>query len=91
MSKSRLAPIKENTPTIPFLELHAAVLAVPMKNTICEQLDFPIDKFQFWSDSQIVIKYICNNDKRFPIFVMNRLSEIRLHSSPNQWIYIPTS
>ena len=91
LSKFRLAPIKEKSLTIPRLELQAAVLAIRLKNTISKQLDFSIDETRFWSDSQVVLKYIANKDTRFPVFVMNRLNEIRLHSTPEQWHYVPTS
>ena len=89
--KSRLAPIKEISLTIFRLELQAAILAVRLKNTISKKLDFPIDETRFWSDSQIFLKYIANKDRRFPVFVMNRLNEIRLHSTPEQWHYVPTT
>ena len=61
--------------TILRLELQAATLAIRLKNTISKQLDFPIDETRFWSDSQIVLKYIANNDTRFPLFFMNRLNQ----------------
>ena len=73
LSKSRLAPIKEKSLTIPRLELQGTVLAIRLKNTISKQLDFPIDETRFRSDFQIVLKYIANKDTRFPVFVMNRL------------------
>ena len=91
LSKSRLAPIKEKSLTIPRLKLQAAVLAIRLKNTISKQLDFPIDEIRFWSDSYVVLNYVANKDTRFPVFVMNRLHEIRLHSTPEQWHYVPTS
>ena len=47
LSKSRLAPIKEKSLTIPRLELQAAVLAIRLKNTISKQLDFTIDETHF--------------------------------------------
>ena len=89
--KSRLAPIKEKSLTIPHLELQAAVLAIRLKNTVSKLLDFSIDETRFWSGSQVVLKYIANKDTRFSVFVMNRLNEIRLHSTPEQWYYVPTS
>ena len=90
-SKSCLALIKEKFLTIPRLELQAAVLAIRLRNTISKLLDFSIDETRFWSDSQVVLKYIANKDTRFPVFVMNRLNEIRLHSTPEQWHHVPTS
>ena len=47
-----------------------------------------IDKSYFWTDSEIVLKYIANDSRRFHIFVANRVSLIRELSSPDQWRYI---
>ena len=66
-------------------------MAIRLKNTISKQLDFPIDETRFWSDYQVVLKYIANKDTQFPVFVMNRLNEICLHMTPEQWHYVPTS
>ena len=91
LSKSRLTAVKEKSQTIPRLELQAAVLTIRLKNTISKQLDFLIDETRFWSDSQVVLKYIANKDTGFPVFVMNRLNEICLHWTPEQWHYVLTS
>ena len=56
MSKSRLAPMKEATITVPRLELQAAVLAVRLKLAILDQLEFPVSTVRLRSDLQIVIK-----------------------------------
>ena len=55
---------------------------------IRKQLELPILTSQFWSDSQIVIAYICNQSKRFKTFVANRVAQIRQFSEPNQWHYV---
>ena len=91
LSKPCLAPIKEKSLTLPRLELQAAVLAMRLKNTISKLLDFSIDETRFWSDSQVVLKYTVNKDTRFPVSVMNRLNEIRLRSTHEQWHYVPIS
>ena len=91
IAKSRLAPMKEKSLTIPRLELQAAVLAVRLKQTLLEELDLPISEVKLWSDSQIVIKYIKNTSKKFSLFVMNRLNEIRLNSNISEWKYVPGS
>ena len=83
LSKSRLTTVKDRTLTIPKLELQAAVLATRLKVSVLEQLKFRENKTYFWTDSQITLKYIKNESKRFPIFVMNRLHEIR------GWNYVP--
>ena len=75
--------MKDRTLTMPKLELQAAVLATRLKVSVLEQLKFRVNKTYFWTDSQITLKYIKNESKRFPIFVMNRLHEIR------GWNYVP--
>ena len=85
LSKSRLAPMKDGTVTMPKLELQAAVLATRLKVSVLEQLKFRVNKTYFWTDSQITLKYIKNKSKRFPIFVMNRLHEIRANSDTTEW------
>ena len=77
--------------TVPRLELQTALLAIHLKNTIPKQLDFCINETRFRSDSQIVLKYIANNDTRFPLFATNMLNEIRVNLAPEQWHYVPTS
>jgi len=50
MSKSRCAPLK--TVTIPRLEMTAATLSVKMDDLIRKELEIPVDKSYFWTDSQ---------------------------------------
>ena len=47
--KSRVAPIK--TITMPRLELNAAVICVKLFSLIIQEIDLPIEKVKFWSDS----------------------------------------
>ena len=91
LSQSLLAPIKEKSLAIPRLELQAAVLSSRLKSTISKKLDFPIDETRFWSDSQLVLKYIANKDTQFLVFFMNRLNKTRLHLTPEEWHDVPTS
>ena len=89
LSKSRLTPMKDRTLTIPKLELQAAVLATRLKVSILEQLKCRVHKPYFWTDSQITLKYIKNESKRFPIFVMNRLYEIRANPDTAELNNVP--
>ncbi|XP_057290844.1 uncharacterized protein LOC130613498 [Hydractinia symbiolongicarpus] len=81
--KSRVAP-KEFI-SIPRLELTAAVLSIKMSKVIKKELTYPINNEFFWTDSQVVLSYICNSEKRFKIFVANRIQIIKDHSDVNQW------
>ena len=62
-SKGRLAPLK--TITIPRLELTAAVTAVQLDILIRSSLDIECMPSTFWTDSKIVLAYICSEHKRF--------------------------
>ena len=89
MAKSRLAPLKAMT--IPRMELSAAVLATRLDQMIRRELDLPVDSSTFWTDSTCVLRYIENKDKRFQIFVANRVSAILDQSTATQWRYAETS
>ncbi len=54
MGKSRVAPLK--TMTVPRLELTAATLAVKVDKQIRQELDLPITRVIFWTDSTIVLR-----------------------------------
>jgi len=82
MAKSRLAPVK--TVTLPRLELMSATLAVKVDQLMQRELDIPLAKSVFWTDSTNMLQYISNEHKRFHTFVANRLAAIRDYSSPEQ-------
>ena len=82
MAKSRLAPLKQQT--IPRLELMAATLAAKVAKMIQRELDIPVQRTTFWTDSTIFLQYIRSENKRFHVFVANRISVIHDMSSPEQ-------
>ena len=89
MGKSRLAPMKMTT--IPRLELTAASVAVKVTQGILQELDMEIDSVTYHTDSSTVLHYIGSERGRFPVFVANRVKQIRDFSSPQQWRYVPTN
>ena len=89
MAKTHLAPVK--TTTIPRLELLAATLATKMDTMIRRELDFPISKSTFWTDSMIVLSYIQNKEKRFRTFVANRLAVIHAATEIDNWRHIESA
>lgn len=86
MAKSRLAPLKAMT--IPRMELSAAVLATRLDRMIRQEVGIVIHSSTFWTDSTCVLRYIENKDKRFQIFVANRVSAILDQSTAEQWRYV---
>ena len=90
MSKSRLAPVKQKTLTVPKLELQAAVVACRMKNVILDEVKLEIKSVYFWCDSKTVINYLKNETTNFGVYIAHRVNEIRRSSSIEDWYYVPT-
>lgn len=88
MSKGHVAPLKSMS--IPRLELSAAVLAAKVDVMIRRELGIPLQQSVFWTDSTIVLQYICNTEKRFKTFVANRIAVIHNASHPAQWRHVPS-
>eukprot|EP00105_Crassostrea_gigas_P034805 XP_019918953.1 PREDICTED: uncharacterized protein LOC105318561 [Crassostrea gigas] len=88
MGNSRVTPLKQTT--IPRLELTAATIAVKTNKMVLTELDMPIDRVVFWTDSMAVLRYIQNRIARFHTFVANRLAVIHEGSQPSNWRYINT-
>ncbi len=82
--KAKLAPRPEIS--VPRLELCAAVLAVEMAETIEDEIDTKLDAVTFYSDSKVV----CNESRKFYVYVNNRVQRIRKSTCPEQWKYVPT-
>ncbi|XP_076065276.1 uncharacterized protein LOC143039287 [Oratosquilla oratoria] len=84
-SKARVAPIRGIT--IPRLEVSAAVEAAKLDAVVRRELDIPLLKSNFWSDSTIVLAYIQNETRRFRTFVANHVTLIR-QVSEAQWHHV---
>ena len=88
LGKAKLAPSSE--PTIPRLELCAAVLAVEVAEFVKEEIGQKLDKVTLYTDSKVVLGYICNDSRRFYVYVHNRVQRIRQSTCPSQWKYVAT-
>jgi hypothetical protein len=73
-AKTRLAPVKGMT--IPRLELMAIVIGVSCLSFVRGQLQLPILEMILWTDSQVALCWI-ESDKNLPVFVKNRVCEIK--------------
>lgn len=70
MFKSRVVPIKK--PTLPRLELMGALVAARMGNNLLKAMNMHPSQIRMWSDSMIVIQWICGSAQRWKQFVANR-------------------
>jgi hypothetical protein len=87
-SKTRVAPLK--VLTIPRLELQGAVLAARLGKMIEAELGIEIQRRVHWTDSEIVLKYLNNDTKRFKPFIANRVAEILDTTQKEEWRHVPT-
>ena len=87
MSKSRLAPLKVKP--LPRLELDGAVHGARLKRFVAHEMDLPVQKIYFWTDSTLVLQYVQNKRQRFKTFVANRISEIHDNADPEQFRHVP--
>ena len=88
IAKSRFVPLKEKLHTISKLELQIALIASRLKVKILDETELNIKNIYFWTDSKTVLKYICNENRSFPVYIIHRLSEIRTNSNIKDWHFI---
>ena len=87
--KARLAPIKATS--VPRLELTAATVSVRIGQLLSKELDIDQADITYYTDSTTVLRYIGNEQKRFHVFVANRVQLIRDCSTPSQWKYVSST
>jgi len=89
-SKMRLTPLgnkgkkhaKVKPLSLPRLELLAVLVGTRATKFVVEELNFYISKKVILTDSQCVLHWI-KSDKQLPVFVQNRVNEIRLLEDVN--------
>ena len=86
LRKVWLAPIKEIS--IQRLELSAGVISVQLSRMIRTELDLPLNKVTYWTDSLSVLKWISNEKKKFHTCESNHLTIIHDSSKPSEWRYV---
>jgi len=88
-SKIRLSPSKPKVPpvTLPRLELLGVLIGVRAIAFVGQELHLPVTSSTLWTDARCVLHWI-SSSKQQPIFVENRLKEIRQHASI-QYRHVP--
>ena len=97
-SKARVAPMAMLTgeedpsrPSIPRMELLAAVLGVAIGNFVCQVFDITKEHTFYYSDSSINIARLQKPYQQYSTFVANRLKKVHEGSIAANWRWVPTS
>ena len=95
MAKAKVTPLRHQTKTeikgIPRLELYAALIAVRLGEKITKfTQDLEYERF-FWSDSEIVLRWILNPEARLLNYAIGPVIEIIELSKRSEWKYVPTA
>ncbi|XP_054706953.1 uncharacterized protein LOC129216761 [Uloborus diversus] len=95
-AKSRVAPLKKDPVTkmktemsIPKLELLAAVIGTRLVQNVKTSLNIQNIQTFYWTDSKVVLCWI-KNSGTWKTFVRNRVKEIHLSSSKEEWNFVPS-
>ncbi|XP_063915614.1 uncharacterized protein LOC135131698 [Zophobas morio] len=85
-SKHRVAPLRATT--IPKLELCAAVLLAELMNKLRTLLDINVEKYFYWTDSEVVLAWLKTDPAKLKIYVANRVTKIQELSKITDWSYV---
>lgn len=89
ISRGKVAPLKYLS--IAKLELQAAVMSARMDDFLRTELELECISSYFWVDSELALKYILNETRRFNVYVANRVGTIRSLTNTDQWHHVPGS
>ena len=76
LSKARVAPCRENSVTIPKLELTAMLLGCRIISYLSSFIH--TNQIYLWSDSKVALAWVSSTKEMKNVFVANRVNEIKL-------------
>lgn len=88
-AKAKVTPLKYKS--IPRLELDAAVLAVRLRETVIASRSWVVGRIVMWSDACDVLYWIRNHQRRYNVYVANRVGDILRATEKNEWRWVPTA
>ena len=91
LGKSRLVLLNQSNWVISRKELEAAQICSELMLLASKALHRYRCSIRFWTDSQVVLKWIVNPDLHLARFVKRRVDKILVVSSPEAWNYVNTS
>ena len=86
VGKCRVAPMGH--PSIPRLELRAAVMEVRLKERIVKDHETKIRSCNFWTDSTTVLQLINSSHRKQQLFVANGVADVLDKSDASQWNHV---
>ena len=87
-ANSKIAP--KRPPSVPRLELCAALEAAVATRSISEELEIPLGNVSMYCDSKVVLGYLANTNKRFSRYITRRVNLILKTFGADHWKYIQT-
>lgn len=95
MAKAKVAPLKLTSKAeiseMPRLELLGCVIGVRQANTISEMHpNLSMQKF-YWTDSEIVLRWITNDNLKLPKHAISPIQEILSSSKPDEWHFVDSA
>ena len=88
-AKTKDAPLQSIS--IPRLELMGAVPGIRLARSVVSTLSLQAEHITYWTDSTNVLRWIRGYSRTFKPFITNRVGEIHLSLSPNQWRHVLTA
>ncbi|KAG5683015.1 hypothetical protein PVAND_012325 [Polypedilum vanderplanki] len=94
MAKAKVAPLKlkskQEVTEMPRLELLAALIGARLSAHITKLHSHLNFQHYYWSDSEVVLRWLWNTNLKLPRFAVSPISEILETSEIRQWKYVDT-
>ena len=90
MHKYKVENQEEHNDSIPRLELTAARLAAVTRDQICREAGEKFDRVFMFTDSNTVINWINDFDRKFKTYENFRVKKIRLLTEVSEWRHVPS-
>ena len=88
--KAKVVLVNQTNWVISRKELEAAEMCTKLMQDVSKSLQHLGCSLHFWSDSQVILRWIINRDSYLPRFVKRQVDRILLVASADAWSYVDT-